>query len=165
MADPIKSVQVQVYLPRMDLPVVDPKTGMVNQEWYTFFETLRDRTGGDEDAVDGASTTAAEAGQAAENANQGVEEVKAFEVQAGRGLEGGGPIDGGVTLSVKYDGGWVWSTGALDKTTPYASYVPVVGAVTYDPNQVTALSSALADLSKRYVALEQAMRNTEALDE
>lgn len=158
-----KSVQVPVSLPRMDLPVVDPKTGMISQEWYTFFESMRDRTGGDEDAVDGAAVTANDAASSAQEANDDIADLRENAVVAGRGLEGGGQIGDGVRLDAKTDAGWVASTGTADKTTPFAVPAPITGAVAYTPSQITALSSDLTALGKRYRAMEDALLKTEAL--
>lgn len=157
------AAQVPVSIPRMDLPVVDPKTGMVNQEWYSFFEAMRDRTGGDDDLVGEAGSTAAQAQETAQKADEAVAKIEKEVIKAGRGLEGGGPVGEGVELRAKTSKGWVPSTGTADKTTPYVSHTPIVGEPVYDPAQITALSSDLAALSRRYVALESGLRTTEAL--
>lgn len=156
---------VPVALPRADLPVVDPKTGEINMEWYAFFEALRDRTGGDDDAVDGAGKSAAQANDGVKQVNQDVEVLKEGEIVAGRGLEGGGTVGEGARIDAKSDDGWVFSTGTGDKSTPYSPPSTMTGNATYDPSQITTISSELSNLSKRYVAMEQALRSTEALSE
>lgn len=148
---------VTVTLPRITDPVVDPKTGMVNEGWYRYFETLLARTGGDVDAIEGAATGIAET-------QEQVAQLQENTITAGRGLEGGGLITDGVELRTKQDGGWVASTGAGNKVTPYVQYVAVAASAAYVQAEATATRTAVAALSARYVALEKALIATEALD-
>ena len=156
-------VSVPVTLPRMDAPVVDRKTGMVTDEWYRYFESLRERTGGDEDAVDGNAVNVAAVEDKTDAVQQEVTELKSNEIIAGRGLEGGGVISDGVEINAKQDDGWVASTGAGDKVTPYAQYTAVPASAAYVQAEATATRTAVAALSARYVALEEALFGTEAL--
>lgn len=157
------SVAVPVSLPRMDLPVVDPKSGLVNEEWYRYFDSLRERTGGDMDAVDGNSVYTSEVDDKTNAVQQEVTDLKENEVIAGRGLEGGGKISDGIEIQAKQDGGWTPSTGAGDKVAPYTQYTYTSASVAYAQAEANAVRQALADLSARFVALEKGLTLTEAI--
>lgn len=52
---------VEVSLPPINQPIIDRATGLVTEPWYRYFETIRNRTGGDVDLVEGASSLATSA--------------------------------------------------------------------------------------------------------
>lgn len=158
-----RSVPVAVTLPRIDQPLFDRASGLVTEPWYRYFESTRNRIGGDTDLVDGTKVAASVADDKAQEANEDVADLRTNEVVAGNGLEGGGAIGDGVRIDAKQDDGWVPSTGAGDKTTPYA--VPAPFTVSNPPTQaeVQAIATALLALSARYVALEAALLANESL--
>lgn len=155
--------KVLTTIPPINQPVFDRATMLMTEPWYRFLETLRDRTGGDVDAVEGANVSAAQAGASAAQANDDVADLRTNMVIAGRGLEGGGAIGDGVRIDALQDDGWVASTGTGDKASPFAPYPAVTASATYDQVQVQALMNALRALSLRYVALEAAMFANESL--
>lgn len=147
---------IRANLPPINVPIIDPATRLMNEGWYKFLEDIWRRTGGEIDAV------ATAANQSAQN-SEDIVEVRAYQVTAGSGLLGGGPISEGVSLSAKSDDDWTFSTGAGDKTTPYS--VPAAFTVSNPPTQgeVQAIGAALVALSARYVALEAALAANEAI--
>ena len=148
--------KVLTTIPPINQPVFDRTSMLMTEPWYRFLETLRDRTGGDVDAVEGAN-------QSASQANDDVADLRANAIIAGRGLEGGGASGDGVRIDALQDDGWTASTGAGDKASPFAPYPVVTASATYDPVQVQDLMAALRALSLRYVALEAAMFANESI--
>lgn len=155
MAD--QSIPVDVTLPPIDQPLFDRASGFITEPWYRFFETLRDRSGGDIDAVDANKVATSQVGDKVDETNEQVAQLKENEVIAGRGLEGGGTLAAGVRIDAKQQAGWVLSTGAGDRVTPYVQYASPAQA------ELQAVSVALAALSARYVALEAAVYANEGI--
>jgi len=166
----VASIPVEVTLPPISLPVIDKTTGLINEPWYRFFESARNRSGGDVDLVDGtkvaasvADDKAVTADDKAQAAQDDLDAVKENEVVAGIGLEGGGQIGGGITIDALQQVGWVPSTGGGDPVTPYA--LPGAFTVSNPPTQaeVQALATAHIALAARYIALEESMFLNESI--
>lgn len=75
---------VEVTLPPINQPLFDKATGLVTEPWYRYFESSRDRTGGDIDLVAGTAGAAEEAVGTANEAAQsaGTADGKAQTAQA-----------------------------------------------------------------------------------
>ena len=164
------SIPVIATIPPISQPVFDRQTGLMTDPWYRFLESMRNRTGGDVDLVDGtkvaasvADDKAVSADEKAVAAQEDLDGLKENEVEAGIGLEGGGQIGGGIRIDALQQVGWVQSTGAGDYTTPYAQYTAGTANAAYVQADFQAVMDALAALSARYVALEAAMFLNEGL--
>ena len=167
---PVKSIPVEVTLPPINQPMFDKVTGLVTDPWYRYFESARNRSGGDVDLVDGSKVAASVADDKAVTADEkavvaqtDIDGVKLNEITAGIGLEGGGVIGGDILIDALQQTGWVMSTGTGDAVTPYAT--PASFTVSNPPTQaeVQAIATALIALAKRYVALERAIRDNEGI--
>jgi len=167
---PEASIPVEVTLPPINQPLFDKATGLVTEPWYRYFESSRNRSGGDTDLVDGtkvaasvADEKAVDADGKAQAAQDDLDGLKENEIVAGIGLEGGGQIGGGITIDALQQVGWIASTGAGDPVTPYA--LPGAFTVSNPPTQaeVQAIAAAHIALAARYIALEQAMFLNESI--
>lgn len=166
----LSSVPVEVTLPPINQPLFDKATGLVTDPWYRYFESARNRSGGDIDLVDGtkvaasvADDKAVDADEKAQAAQDDLDAVKENEIVAGIGLEGGGQVGGGITIDAKQQVGWVISTGTGDPVTPYSPYVAPTFAAPPTMAEAQALADALEALSLRYVALEQSIAANEGI--
>jgi len=164
------SIPVEVTLPPINQPLFDKATGLVTEPWYRYFESSRNRSGGDTDLVDGtkvaasvADDKAVDADDKAQAAQDDLDAVKENEIVAGIGLEGGGQIGGGITIDALQQVGWVASTGAGDAVTPYTQYVAPTFAAPPTMAEAQALADALEALSARYVALEASQFANESI--
>jgi len=173
----LSSVPVEVTLPPINQPLFDKATGLVTDPWYRYFESARNRSGGDIDLVDGTKVAASVADDKAvtadekavtadgkaEGAQADVDALAENEIIAGIGLEGGGAVGGDITIDAKQQVGWVISTGTGDPVTPYSPYVAPTFAAPPTMADAQALADALEALSLRYVALEQSIAANEGI--
>lgn len=151
---------VKTSLPPINIPVVDPRTGTVNTEWYRFFETLRFRTGGDQDKVEATVQEVAVVKEDVAAIETGVTDT---EIVAGNGLVGGGQLGGQIELSIDADGGYTGGVGTPNKGA-FSTYIPPTPSGTYDPAQVSDLMQNLKATSERLLALEYSMRTVGVIE-
>jgi hypothetical protein len=149
-------------------PISEAITGgqYLNPAWYAFFETLRHRTGGDNDNVQGANDAAgsaqSSADAAAENAN--TRAPKSLTISFGNGLSGSDhDLSGDFTIDTLKDLGWTASTGTPSKGA-YATYAGQVVSVGYVQAEAQATDNAVKAVSQRLKAIEDALRANEAIN-
>lgn len=149
-------MQVNSNIPTITVPVVDMATGVATSQFYRFFETLFNRTGG----VNGDRTGTVEVRVTA------LEDDKADKtliVTAGNGLTGTHNLSADFTLAAKQNTGWTAATGTANKGA-YAAYASPTISATYTQAEVQALADALQAATRRIVALEAALRLNGGID-
>lgn len=142
---------VKVVLPPINKPIIDRKTGLCDPEWYRFFESARNRMGGDTDQVEGNSETITT------KANS------SLTIEVGLGLVGGGNLEGDtVTIDAKQDLGWTVGTGTPNKGA-YVAYAGQAISALYTQAEVQALDNATRDNAARILAIEQALEANDGI--
>lgn len=151
-----------VILPAINVPIIERSTGMCSDAWYRYFETLRNRTGGDTDLINENATTIEQV-----NANVTVLNTtkanKSVVLTAGNGLDGGGDLSLSRTFDAKKDTGWTASTGTPSKGA-YATYAGHTASAGYVQAEAQATDNAVKAASQRLKAVEDALRANESID-
>lgn len=161
-------MSVSVSLPQINKPI-HTKDGYCDPDWYRFFETLQNRTGGTNDLVAASASTANAAHALASTAKNGLSDTivnlqdrasKETVINAGAGLEGGGDLSGDSTLSVIQDTGWTPGTGTSNKGA-FAAYGGATMSGGYVQAEAQATNDAVKAASQRILAIEQALLHNE----
>lgn len=134
---------VSVDLPDISSAMIQ-RGALPSDPWYTFFETLWRRVGGEEDRVAGAE--------------EGIDAKadKTLEISTTGPLSGGGTLDGDIEISFTPDEGWTAATGTANKGA-YAAYSAGTASATYTQAEVQSLMDQLEAASQRIKALEDAL--------
>lgn len=152
-------MQVKSNIPTITVPVVDLTTGVASSQFYRFFETLFNRTGG----VNGDRTGTVEVRVTAVEDDLDTKADKTLTITAGNGLSGTHDLSASFTMDAKKNTGWTAATGTANKGA-YAAYVSPTISVLYTQAEVQALSDALQAATRRIVALEAALRLNGGID-
>lgn len=148
---------VQSNIPSITVPVVEPTTGVASSQFYRFFETIFNRTGGingDRNASIEVRVLDLEDGKA----------DKTLTITLGNGIAGTSvDLEDDFTIDALKDTGWTAGTGTANKGV-YAAYS--AATISNPPTQVEvqALADALQAATRRIVSLETALRNNGAID-
>lgn len=144
-----------VAIPDISVPIVDPRTKLVDLNWYRFFETMCLRTGGpggaNNDLIANNSITINT------KANSSVT------IELGHGLVGGGNLTGNLSIEVSEDMGWTAGNGTINKGN-FTSYNGQVMPGNYTQASVQTTDDAVKHASQRLLAIEEALRNNGGID-
>jgi hypothetical protein len=151
------TVKINFVLPDISEPVIDRRTGLMDEGWYRFFEEFVRQQDIATGTIDTNVTTIGDVQTA-------LAEIVAIDIVAGNGLDGGGLLDGGpVTLDAKQDTGWTAGTGTPSKGA-FAAYAGQTVSVGYVQAEAQSTDDAVKATARRVLALEEALRANEAIN-